>query len=472
MNNFSDFVNDFISESRKSYNSTNLLSSEINNYISKVNKILPKPVQNVIYLTKKYGILNSEELDVIRNATKPSLKSIYNRVFFKDHNDMSFEELESLWKLLKDIKTQYKILPQYLSPRQREAIDLGKLSLNDLTIDLESSQGRNAAAKMYAPMMYKIVNQYVGKSSMTRSELISAALQGFTDAMNQWKNENDDTEGGKYVSFKTYASYRMQQQILNDINKYSHTITGNSYAYAKYGGQMFDTVNIDGYVANGADPDKMSIFAVDDIDQNLTKNEEERWKDLYKIIEYNFKQRDCDIFYRYFGLNGYKREKSKDIARSMGMSEGNIRNTIINKILMFLKKDKKATDILQDIQKTYSESLMVELVNYDRDMISETLLNDDIFILLEDLTKWSNKQSFIYAISSTLDAIDEASRSIIIDILKNDFNYLDDNYKKYKKTIILFLSKMYPTESFTRKTDVSILEYMGEIQEYFKKYKL
>ena len=63
-------------------------------------------------------------------------------------------------------------------------------------------------------------------------------------------------------------------------------------------------------------------------------------------------------------------------------------------------------------------------------------------------------------------------KNTIIDLLRGDFNHLDDNYKKCKKIIILFLSMMYPTESFSRKTDVTVLEYMNELQEYFKKYKL
>ena len=130
-------------------------------------------------------------------------------------------------------------------------------------------------------------------------------------------------------------------------------------------------------------------------------------------------------------------------------------------------------DILMNLQEIYSESLMAELVSCDASVISETLLNDDIFIMLEDLTKWSNKQSFVYAIKTSLEKLgDSKDKNTIIDLLRGDFNHLDDNYKKCKKIIILFLSMMYPTESFSRKTDVTVLEYMNELQEYFKKYKL
>ena len=49
---------------------------------------------------------------------------------------------------------------------------------------------------------------------------------------------------------------------------------------------------------------------------------------------------------------------------------------------------------------------------------------------------------------------------------------LDNNYKIYKKLIILFLNNLYPTENISRKTDVAILEYMEELQECYNKYKL
>ena len=37
--------------------------------------------------------------------------------------------------------------------------------------------------------------------------------------------------------------------------------------------------------------------------------------------------------------------------------------------------------------------------------------------------------------------------------------------------IIEFLSHMYPTESMTKKSDVSLLDYMSEIQDYYQEYK-
>lgn len=457
MNNFTEIIK----EARNNYESGSLLSSEISQYINKVNRIIPKTVQDVIYLTQKYNLLDAGSIDEIRNASKSSLKTLSKKFNIPE------ESLENFWKLIKGLKSKIKLLPQYQSHAERESIQLGKLSMDDLTIDLDSSAGRNAATKMYMPMIYKIVSQYVGKSSLSRQDLISAALQGFTDAMNNWKKGNDPD--AKKVVFKTYAAYRVQQQILNDMNEFSHTLSGTNWYAVKNHGDKLDGISIDSFGRNDDGEyaqDHLAMLGVDD--KPAGRDEEKLMSNLYRLIENNFKQRDVDVFYRYFGLKGYKREKSKDIAKSMGMSEGNIRNSIINKMISFLKKDKRAMDILMDIQDIYNESLMVELMDYSKEDILEALVNDDMFILLEELNRWKNKDVFGRALSSALGRMESAD--VIEDLLGGDFEHLDSNYKKNKKSIIEFLSYMYPATSFAKKTDVDLLEMMQELQDYFKKH--
>jgi len=460
MDNFSSFV----LEARKNYNSGSLLSSEINQYLSKVNRVIPENVKRVIYLTQKYNLLDIASIEEIKNSNKGGLKNLAKKY------NISEDSLEDLWNMLKDLKNKIKLLPQYQTEQERQSIELGKLSMDDLTIDLDSQVGRSAAAKMYMPMVYKIVNAYVGKSKLDKQELMSAALKGFTDAMNDWRKTDDE---GQRVAFKTYAGFRVKQQILNDINEYGHTLSGtNWYASKVYGAGLLDAVSIDGMMSGDdeIDSDKLSALGIEDKD--LTRNEEKSWQSLYKLLENNFKQRDVNIFYRYFGLNGYKREKSKDIAKSMGMSEGNIRNSIINKMIKFLKNDRKASEILQDIQDMYTESLMIEMLGYTKEEIFETLINDDMYILLEELTKWNYKTVFNQAMRDTFSMIpDQKDKKILIDILKGDFEYLDNNFKKNKNLIILFLSNLYPTENMKKKTDVDLLNYMSDLQNYYKKYK-
>ena len=100
----------------------------------------------------------------------------------------------------------------------------------------------------------------------------------------------------------------------------------------------------------------------------------------------------------------------------------------------------------------------------------EALINDDMFILLEELNKWADSDSFKFAFESSLKQLSASDSKCILDIVKKDFDFLDGTFKKCKKTIILFLSYMYPTETMNRKSNVSLLEYMVEIQEAYKKH--
>ena len=341
--------------------------------------------------------------------------------------------------------------------------------MSDITIDIETSAGRNACAKQYMPMVHKIVNGFVGKSRLDKPELMSAALQGFTHAMNTWRRS--DKDDSKSVPFKTYAGYCVRNQILQDINNLSYTIKTNQYAVDKMGSKLVG-VSLDGMSFDTDDDfkqDRIAALGIEDANHNLSKNEEESWADLYKLIEGKYKQRDIDIFYRYFGLKGYQKEKGKEIAKSLGIAPSMV-TAVVNMILNTLKKDPKAMDILMDIQSTYNESLMIDIMNLDKDMMIEAILGDDTFILLEELTKWSNKDVYINTLEDAIEGLEKDDKKVITTILSNGFDHLDKVFKANKKIIVKFLSAMYPTESFTRKTDVALLEYMDELADLYKKY--
>ena len=462
MKNFTNFSKIIaINESARFVSNDVLTVDEINDYIKAVGKKIPKQVADIVYLTVKYRLCDHKAIDDIRNANKGQL----DKVAF--NYNIPVVEMEDLWKSLKELKTNLRLLPQYQTQSERNAFMKGKLLMSDITIDLETSAGRNAAAKMYMPMVHKIVNGYVGKSRLGKPELMSAALQGLSDAMDDWR-KNDD---GNSVPFKTYAAYRIQLQILNDINQYSHTLKTNWYGAKKLGAGMLDAISLDGLpkdMDGEFDQDRLASLGTEDPNYNLTKNEEENWADLYKIIEDTFKQRDVDIFYRYFGLKKHNREKAKDIAKSMGMSPGNIK-PIIDKILNTLKKNPRAMDLLLDLQSTYNESLMLDILGMDKDMMVEAIISDDMFILLEELTKWGNKDIFNGTLYTVLDEL-KGDGEFVEELLKGGFDFIDKHFKSSKKLIIKFLGMMYPTENFSRKTDVSLLEYMEELSILYKKY--
>lgn len=452
MNNFTCIVN----EVRKNYDSQSLLSSEVTRFLNKVNKVIPTKVKDIAYLTNKYNLLDKQSIEEIKNASKSALKKISVKM------GISEEQLEELWKMLKELKSNINLLPQYMSPREREMLELGKLSMDDLTIDLTSSAGRNAAAKVYMPLVYKVVNQYVGKSELGRAELISSAMLGLTNAMNDW-----DRDTG--VPFKTYAGTRIRQQILNDINQHGHSLSGfNDYALKK--GYSADAVSLDNLLFGDDEIKQDTLMALGTTDDEYSELDEKKMKPLFDLLEKNFNSRDIDIFYRYFTLKGNKKEKSKDIAKSYGMSEANIRNSVINKILKFLRTNKQAVNILSQLHESYNISMMIGLIGLNESEIMDALISDDIFILLEELNKWNDEETFKHSIENALLMLDKKESQYIINVLNKDFEYLDSSFKKNKKSIIIFLSQLYPTESMKNKTDVSLLDYMVEIQNIYKRY--
>lgn len=437
--------------------SLSILQSEITTYINKVKSQLSVDIQKIIYATQKYNLTSADQIDEIRFATKSKLKDLVDKF------NIPLDELTSLWEMLKTAKKKIRLLPQYQSESERAELEAGRLSMDDLTIDLTTPQGRNAASKMYMPVVLKIVNTYVGKSRLDKHSLMSAALEGVTNAMNDWRREAEGDE--KTVSFKSYLVARVRQQILNDINKYGHSLSGtNSYAAKEYGSALLDAVSLD------------SIPTDDDFKQDRiaalgVKPEGEKydaWESLYKLIEKTFSVRDVDVFYRFFGLNGRKREKSKDIAKSYNMSEGNIRNSILNKMLKWLRTNPRASEILSDIQDMYTEHLMCDMLSFNKNQIVEHLASDDIYILLEELNRWKNKSVFDNALAKALKATQLPE---IISMLAGGFNEIDSNLKKYKTDIITFLSCMYPSEKFSNLSDVELIEYMQEISNAYKKYK-
>jgi hypothetical protein len=115
--------------------------------------------------------------------------------------------------------------------------------------------------------------------------------------------------------------------------------------------------------------------------------------------------------------------------------------------------------------------MMTSLVGLNRSMIIDALINDDIFILLEELNSMSDKESFKAIIEPALARLPKTDSKYILKVLQEGFDYLDSTFKKNKKVIILFLSDVYPTEAIANKTDVALLEYMMNIYNMYQEHK-
>lgn len=441
----------------KNINNQELTSKEIQDYLKDCEKKLTIPVIDTIRLTDLLGIYNANDLEEIKNSSKSSINAL-SRKFKTTSVDM-----ESLWDKLKSLKASINLLPQYMSKAEMNALKKGSLTADDITIDLSNDRGRNAAAKMYIPYIRQIASKYIGKSRLSFEDLLSTAMEAMTDAMNKWKRFDDE---GNTVTFKTFLGYRVQQTLLNDMGKNGHTASGFSSEQYRLGKRIY-TNSVDNSNDEEGRNAWYNMLNTADSQRDMADDE---WKDVYALIERNFNMKDVSIFYKKFGLKDYKQMKSVEIAREMKVTESAISQTI-NKIIRFLKTDRKAQKAFRAIADTYNESLLLSLFGMSKEFIMESLIKDDTFILLEELNRWGNKDVFIDTLDTSLNQLNKDDKKIIESILGGDFETLDSNFKKNKHMIIEFLSHMYPTESMTKKSDVSLLDYMSEIQDYYQEYK-
>ena len=460
---FSNIIEE--SRERKNYDSISLLSSEINQYMQKV-KALPKSVKDVLYITQKYNITSGETLQDILDAKRKDLEKLSSEL------SISIEVLDDLQKQLKGLKRNIRLLPHFQTEAERKEIEAGKLAQDDLTIDLKTDAGRNAAAKQYTPLVFKIANSFIGKSKLDRAELISAGMIGLAQAINDYNKEKSN------MSFKSYAAFMISYAIQNDIRDHGFALTGYNWdAIKNTDAEKLYATSIDSLYKDDDDSsnDHLSFLGIEDDDKwlDVSKDTEKYFQALYKVLDNKFSARDCDIFYRFYGLNGRAKEKSKDIAKSYGMSEGNIRNSVINKMLTFIKKEPKLRSVLQALQRTYYESVMKDLVYLtSKEQIYESLINDDMIILLEELNRWNNKNDFRSSITNILSQCSIDDTKYIIECLEKGFEFIDNTFKKHKKLLIFFLSNLYPTNNIAKSSDVAIIDAMVDLSNVSKEFDI
>lgn len=434
----------------------------INDFASHI-KDAPNTFIVVLKQMAAKNILSKDLVDKIYNATSSkNIAQMANAL----NEDPKF--VGDLHDALRKLGEYYRILPHFLNQETVDAVGTGKINVEDLLLDTKTTKGKNAIAKKYMPILYKIVNQYVGQSNLSKSDLISVAMEGMTNAIEKWSLTPD--KDGKVVGFKTLLAYYVKFAITNEINANGHTFSGtNYYAVQKHGASSLDAISLDNLLPTKDgeySQDHLAALGVDD--QSTDKDKE--LEELYKILDKNFSARDCNIFYRFFGLNGYKKEKSKDIAKEYGMSEGNIRNSILNKMIKWIKGNKKVMDILYTLQELYTESLMCQLFGASREVIVESLESDDTFILMESVTPWKNKQQFMTPFTTIMDKFESGDKELLYRIIEGTYTDIDTNFKKHKDVIVSFLSEMYPTEDMYNKTDIYLIEKMSEIQTQYQKY--
>lgn len=203
-----------------------------------------------------------------------------------------------------------------------------------------SQREQSKVIAQYEPLVNKITNQFVQKVKMPWSSIKSMAYEGLVLAFKNYEPTRSS------LTFIQYAGFSIRNNILSSIDNEIRTVKMNQYNQkqaSENGDPMFNTVRID------------FSFHSDEANSNTEirlgayENEKFSCGDIYEYMYYRlenqFKKRDCEIFYRCFGLNGYADEKCQDIAKSYGVSNGLISQKI-KKIINFIRTDEDLREML------------------------------------------------------------------------------------------------------------------------------
>lgn len=204
---------------------------------------------------------------------------------------------------------------------------------------------RNTLIKSHEPLVNKLTKQFVDKVHYPWDEIKSMAYEGLAIALHTYDPNRSN------MSFTQFAGFAIRNNILTCLDNEVRTIKLSAYAQkktAERGESLFNTISLD--VNNDNDETKeKSVYS-------LIPPQEERFSDgdvfetLYTKLGDNFSARDCEIFYRYFGLNSHEEEKGKDIATYFGISCSLVSNRL-NAIIQYIQKDEDLVEILSNLLK-------------------------------------------------------------------------------------------------------------------------
>jgi len=328
---------------------------DLKSYLTIANKYLSPETKEII----DWLIVNNKtylhDLDP-KGTAENALAAFYNRGVPND------EDLKELYKCIGKVKLADRLLeiPVFQTKEQFQDIISKKISPDEVLLDLKTEKGRNKIVQQYTPLIHKVIRQWIGKSNLGVDDLLSVAYEGITYAMNKFGKRKVRDENGKWVeaekddktakySFTQFAAYCIDNSIREEIKHASHLVRVPASQQSKERQEKGHNtkkyaVSGDVGIGKGDGGNTRTLFDILDTGENGYKgvNSEDLdklWEFVYKKLGENFKERDLEIFYSAFGLNGHKKIKGKELAKKYGIGESAI-TPIKKKIIKFIKDDK------------------------------------------------------------------------------------------------------------------------------------
>lgn len=206
-----------------------------------------------------------------------------------------------------------------------------------------TSVERNQLAKQYEPLVNKLTKQFAEHVAVGWYEIKSMAYEGLALAIEKYDDERSK------MNFTQFAAFAIRNNILTCLDNESRTVKMSNYAQKKAieaGETLFTSVSIDRSIRQDDENKPLEIKL--GMVSNETFSDGDVFEYLYIRLEENFSERDCKIFYKTFGLKNEDEEKGKDIAKSMGISEGLVSQRV-KKVISWIRKDTDLCEVLSNL---------------------------------------------------------------------------------------------------------------------------
>ena len=293
-------------------------------------------------------------------------------------------ELKDLYNALSALDKNNRLLeiPTLQTKEQFNAIISGKEAPDSIILDLKSEEGRNALAKKWEKLVHKIAQQWRGKVNMTYDEIVSAAWEGFTNAMNSYGKKSaykdtDDEKAVKTYTFGQFAAYMIRFAIAGEVNNTSRLVRVPISAISKEKKEKGsiaknNTISGDKKVGGDDDGNKTLFDFVGATDYGERTHDQQDldklWADVYRILEKEFDKKVIEAWYSFMGLNGREKIKNKEIAAKIGCQPSLV-SYYCNTVNNFIKNDARVLSKMKEIYELMKECLHDR--EHDDDIIEE-----------------------------------------------------------------------------------------------------
>ena len=368
MKKLSQAVNEAKAKLEIQDDSINFISSDnLKKYLEIAGKFLSPETKDIV----SWLIDNNKDY-VSRFGGDNALVTFYNNGVPKDAS------LKELYRNIGAVIKSDRILevPVFQTQEQFNGIISKEISPDEIILDLSSERGRDAVAKKYDKLVWKIARSFNGKSNLSLDELYAAGLEGLTRAMNKYGKKTDfvkaEYDAVKNYTFLSFAAYSIRNQILSDIKSVSHIVKIPASVQHKEKQETgrntkSNTISGDKPVKGGGGKegektmfDFMSASSSEETSSTVNdKDAEKLWKQVYSELEKKFDKTTMDIWYSFNELNGHEKMKNKDLGKKYNMIPSRV-TYYLYIVNSYILKNKKLRDLFAEIREIVAESHEIE----------------------------------------------------------------------------------------------------------------